>query len=344
MTLALRDLDAIGRSLTSYLRETWGRPVVVEELVETSVGARRGNILFRTRDADRPAGETAQDLVVTIYPPAGTTIFGVEAETAALALAEAAGAPVAHVFAACTDPSWFGEPFFISQRIFGETLPRNVLRLTDTTDGLGDRVGRQLGAAFAAIHRVPAADCPEVVRRDPSQTPSAHMIATLAALLEELREPLPSFELALRWLARNQPDPPARRTMVHGDVRTGNIVVSPAGLEAVLDWEGCHTGDPHEDLSWPCVRTWRFGNDTKEVGGYCDRATLTDAYEEAGGRFDPAAFQWWKTLNTLRWGIGLSRQAFQHLNGTHRGIAMAASGRRAAELEFDLLRLLAGVF
>ena len=64
----------------------------------------------------------------------------------------------------------------------------------------------------------------------------------------------------------------------------------------------------------------------------------------AGGHFDPASFRWWKTLNTLRWGIGLSRQTFHHLNGTHRGIVMAASGRRAAELEFDLLRLLAGAF
>ena len=54
-----------------------------------------------------------------------------------------------------------------SQRIFGETLPRNVLRLTDATDGLGDKVGRQLDAAFAAIHRVAAVSCPEVMRRTP---------------------------------------------------------------------------------------------------------------------------------------------------------------------------------
>ena len=94
------------------------------------------------------------------------------------------------------------------------------------------------------------------------------MIATLTALLDELGQPLPSFELGLRWLARNQPDPPAHHTMIHGDVRTGNIMVSPTGLEAILDWEGCHTGDPHEDLAWLCVRTWRFGNDTKEVGGF----------------------------------------------------------------------------
>ena len=42
----------------------------------------------------------------------------------------------------------------------------------------------------------------------------------------------------------------------------------------------------------------------------------------------------------LRWGVGLSRQSVQHLNGTYRNIAMATSGRRAVELEYDLLRLL----
>jgi len=163
----------------------------------------------------------------------------------------------------------------------------------------------------------------------------------LGEQLDELLQPAPVFALGLRWLTRNQPDWTGEHVMVHSDVRNGNILVSPdGGLEAILDWEGCHTGDPHEDLAWLCVRTWRFGNDHLEVGGLCERRHLVDGYEEAGGRFDPDAFTWWKILGTLRWGIGLSRQATQHLNGTYRNIAMAASGRRAVELEYDLLRLL----
>jgi aminoglycoside phosphotransferase (APT) family kinase protein len=131
--------------------------------------------------------------------------------------------------------------------------------------------------------------------------------------------------------------------MVHGDVRTGNIMVGTDGLRAMLDWEGCHTGDPHEDLAWIAVRTWRFGNDHLEVGGFSPREPMVEGYEEAGGRFDPHAYHWWKVFGTLRWGIGLSRQAVQFLDGTYRNIAMAASGRRAVELEYDLLRLLSPV-
>jgi aminoglycoside phosphotransferase (APT) family kinase protein len=117
-------------------------------------------------------------------------------------------------------------------------------------------------------------------------------------------------------------------------------MVGPDGLRAILDWEGCHTGDPHEDMGWVSVRTWRFGNDHLEVGGFSPRAPMVEAYQEAGGVFDPHAFQWWKVLGTLKWGIGLSRQSVQHLNGTYRNIAMATSGRRTVELEYDLLRLL----
>jgi aminoglycoside phosphotransferase (APT) family kinase protein len=338
MALELRNLDTIRDSLSAYLTKAWGREVRADNLVETSVGARRGNILFDAVD-----GDETLNLVVTIYPPAGTVIFGVEAETGALKLAEAAGAPVAHIYEVSTDTSWFGEPFFISQRIFGESLPRNVLRLVAANPGVGDTMGRQLGSGFAAIHSVPADRCPEVIRRPLDVAPSETALANVRETLDELLQPAPVFELGLRWLERNQPDPPPQHTMIHGDVRNGNIMVGDDGLRAILDWEGCHTGDPHEDLGWVAVRTWRFGNDDLEIGGFSHREPMVASYEEAGGRFDPHAYHWWKVLGTLRWGIGLSRQAVQHLDGTYRNIAMAASGRRAVELEYDLLRLLSPV-
>jgi aminoglycoside phosphotransferase (APT) family kinase protein len=148
------------------------------------------------------------------------------------------------------------------------------------------------------------------------------------------------FQLGLAWLRRNMPLAPRRLTIVHGDVRNGNIIVGPQGLAAVLDWEVAKIGDPMEDLAWPCLRCWRFGEDGREVGGFGDRATLVQAYVDAGGTFDPVAFHWWKVLGTMRWGLGLAGQAAQHLSGAFSNIVMAASGRRVAELEFDLLCLL----
>ncbi len=334
--MARRDLDAIAAAAGRFLSETWGRPVQAVDLVETSVGARRGNILFDAVDGDQ-----RHRLVLTIYPPAGTVILGVELETAALRLAEAAGAPVAHVYEVCTDDSWFGEPFFISSRIEGDSLPRNILRRIAADASLGPRIGAQLGTAFAAIHAVDATALPDALHRSPLDVaPSAGALDLLQEQLEALLQPSPALALGLRWLRENQPDPPPRRTLIHGDVRNGNILVGDGGLNAILDWEGCHSGDPHEDLGWLCVRTWRFGNDALEVGGFSPLQPMVEAYQEAGAHYDPHAYAWWKVLGTLKWGLGLAKQAREHLDGTHRYIAMAGSGRRVCELEYDLLRLL----
>jgi aminoglycoside phosphotransferase (APT) family kinase protein len=331
-----RDLPAIGATIGGYLSDRWGRPVEAVNLVETSVGARRGNILFDAVD-----GDVRHELVLTIYPPAEVVIVGIEGETGALRLAEAAGAPVPHVHEVCPDPSLFGEPFFVSSRVRGDTLPRSILRMVADDPGLGPRIGAQLGAAFAAIHAVDGAAVPEELRRWPlDRSPSAASLDVLAEQVDELLQPAPALALGLRWLRDNQPDPPARQCLVHGDVRNGNILVDRDGLTAVLDWEGCHTGDPHEDLGWLCVRTWRFGGDAFEVGGFSPRDPLVEAYEAAGARFDPHAFDWWKLFGTVRWGLGLAKQARQHLDRSYRYIAMAGSGRRVCELEYDVLRLL----
>ncbi|MFN8568014.1 MAG: hypothetical protein U0Z44_10975 [Kouleothrix sp.] len=49
----------------------------------------------------------------------------------------------------------------------------------------------------------------------------------------------------------------------------------PDGLRAVIDWEFAHIGDPLEDLAWPCVRDWRFGNDALPVGNRLRRASAS---------------------------------------------------------------------
>ncbi|MDY7106302.1 MAG: phosphotransferase family protein [Actinomycetota bacterium] len=335
--MAMRDLPAITDGLRRYLSETWGRPIAIENLIETSAGARRGNLLFDAVDGDERIG-----LVLTIYPPPDTVIFGVQTETEALRLVEKAGAPVAHVHELSDDTSWFGEPFFISSRIEGETVPRRILRQIGDDRELGERIGAQLGRAFASIHSVPATDAPEELRPPDGRPPAERALAGIDEQLSALPQPSPSWRLAMRWLEKNLPAPPPRETLIHSDVRNGNIVVSTEGLEAILDWEGCHTGDPHQDLAWPCVRTWRFGIDHLELGGFSSRQAMIDAYVGAGAHYDPASFEWWKVLSTLRWGAGLSKQAMQHLDGSYRSIVMAVSGRRACEQEYDLLRLLAG--
>ena len=119
------------------------------------------------------------------------------------------------------------------------------------------------------------------------------------------------------------------------------MIVGPAGLEAVIDWELVHVGDPLEDLAWLCLKAWRFG-EPLEVGGLGTIDELVAAYEAAGGRtVDRHALHWWLVEKTLSWGIGCMLQADFHLSGRVRSVELAAVGRRVAEQEWDLLELLA---
>ena len=331
--------DRTGDGLGRFLTETWGTPVAVDRLAAATTGARRDNVLFDARhDGDRLG------LVATIIPTTGIQLMDVGDEASMLRLAEAGGVPVPHVHAVCHDPSYVGGPFFVTSRVEGDTIPRQVLRLVEATPGLGPTLGRQIGDALARLHAVDAGGVPDGVPRPAGGSSAAHELARVEALLGELLQPSPPFRLACRWLARNLPAVSPTATVVHSDCRNGNIVVGPDGLRAILDWEGSHLGDPMEDVAWMCVRMWRFRNDRLEAGGFATRADLAAGYRDAGGTWDGDAFAWWKVLGTVRWGLGLAGQARAHLDGSFRSIVMAASGRRVAELEYDALMLLRGAY
>lgn len=325
----------VAAGLAAFLEQEWGRPVKVSGLAASSAGARRSNLAF---DAEGD-GERARRLVATIVPTAVIQLNGVDAEAAVRSLARGHGVPVPEVVAFSTDDRWVGGPFFLSEHIDGETVPRPVLRLLDDRR-LGDLVARQLGDAMARLHAIDPADAPAGLLDLGDGPPAETALAGLEAAARGLLEPRPALTLGLRWLSRRLPAPPERPSLVHTDIRTGNLIVGPDGLRAVLDWEGTRRrGDPMEDLAWLALRMWRFRNDDREVGGFAALGPLVNAYEAAGGRFDAERYRWWKVYGTVKWGLGLAAQAAGHLDGTFRSIVMAASGRRVPEMEWDLLML-----
>ena len=288
-------------------------------------------------DADGP-GHSLR-LVATILPTAAIELNPITAEAAIRNLAEEHGVPVPHIHAVCTDPSFVGGPFFVSDRVDGESVPRRVLRLVEA-EAIGERVAGQLGEALARIHSIDPARAPENLMDDRSENPAETALVGADRMVADLPLPRPALAYGIRWLERHLPSAPSRRTIVHTDARNGNILVSARGLEAVLDWEGTvRHGDPMQDLAWPALRMWRFKEDAREIGGFAGREPFVAGYEAAGGSFDEERFTWWKVLGTLRWALGLASQSAAHLDGRFRSIVMAASGRRVPELEWDLLML-----
>jgi aminoglycoside phosphotransferase (APT) family kinase protein len=254
--------------------------------------------------------------------------MGVEAR--ALRAAAAAGAPVAEVLAAGTDPS--GSEFVVSAAVPGETIARKILR-DDAYARARTALPAQLGEALARIHQV-----------DPGTVeglPGSDQLTQYREILDASGQPHPTFELAFTWLHDHRPAS-TRRTLVHGDFRLGNIIVDADGLAAVLDWELAHAGDPMEDLGWLCVRAWRFGA-SPPVAGVGRYEDLFAAYEAAGGEpIDPEVVHWWEVFGTLKWGVICIMQADVHLSGTVRSHELAAIGRRVCENEYDLFLALEG--
>lgn len=321
--------EGLGR----FLSETWGRPVQVTAEGVSTAGARRRQVLFTADDGDR-----THRLVATIVPVAAMQIQDFMLEPDTIQLAERHGVAVAHVVAATTDSSYVGGPFFVTERLEGESVPRRILRLVEARN-LGPRLVEQCGSALAKLHGIPLAEgSPKLMRPNGSAIEDA--LVKVEAQVRELLQPSPVFSLALRWLERNAPTSEPQLSIVHGDARVGNMMVGEDGLRALFDWEIVRVGDPMEDLAWMCVRMWRFGNDDLEVGGFAKRPEFAAAYRDAGGRWEEDRFDWWQIYGTARWGVGLSHQARAHLDGSVPSVVMAASGRRVAEQEYDVLTLI----
>jgi len=296
-----------------------------------SVGAQRQTFFVDLVDRHAPDERTAAVAQVAATPLAEGDV---EIESRLLREAAAAGVAVPGILA------WDAESAtLVTRHVAGESIPRRILRLVEAEPALGERLTRDCGRALAGIHSMPCepfAGLPDL--RDPLR-----YAEELEAGLEALPTPRPALRLGLRWLRRHATDPGQRSperpaTVVHGDFRNGNLLVTESGLAAVLDWELAHLGDPMEDLAWLCLRCWRFGADAREVGGFGRRAALREAYEAAGGRWREEGFRWWSVARTLWWALGLARQAEAFLDGHSKSIVLAASGRRVVELEYDLMR------
>ncbi|MGW4798268.1 phosphotransferase family protein [Nonomuraea sp. NPDC004297] len=309
--------------LPAIVREAFGPGAAVESRVRLPGGASRETWAL---DVATPDGGR-HELILRLDSPGGApeTGAGLAAEARLMRAAAGAGVPVPRIIAG-------GETYILMTRVPGETIPRRILR-DDAYAAARPRLARQCGQTLAAIHRMPLSALPAPAR--PAEDP----LLSWREVLDQLGEPHPVFELALRRLAGTRPRG-RRPTVVHGDFRNGNLIVGPEGIRAVLDWELAHAGDPLEDLGWLCVKAWRFGSPLP-VGGFGGYDDLVHAYEEAGGQaVDHEALRWWETFGVLKWGVICVMQTMRHLRGGARSVELAAIGRRVCENEWDLLRLL----
>jgi aminoglycoside phosphotransferase (APT) family kinase protein len=309
-------LDAISERLGEVLGEPLEAPAR-----RLSSGASRETFAFTTARHGALVVQIARERDRLAATPAHGPL---------LEAAAAAGVPVARVVAQGTADPVLGPSWTVVEALPGTTDPSGILAGEDVPPPAELIDG--IAAALAAVHRIPA---------DPGLAPAVEdPLTLLRAMHDSLGEPHPTFELAFAALQRTRPAA-SERALVHGDFRMGNLMIAADGLSGVLDWELAHLGDPVEDLGWLCVPAWRFGRPHLPAAGLGTREQLIAAYERhAGIAVDTAALRWWELAGTLRWGVICVMQAFVDLSGTARSIEHAVIGRRACEVEWDLLALL----
>ena len=224
-------------------------------------------------------------------------------------------------------------PGYVTERVPGETLGTRVVR-EERFAAARAAMAAQCGNILAAIHRIDLAAVPFLKRQD-----AAAMVAAQRTIVDYHGFRLPALELGLRWAADNVPKE-SRHTVVHGDFRTGNLIVGEEGIRCVLDWEIAQSGDPMQDLGWVCVKTWRFGG-ALPVGGFGAREDLFAAYEKASGHaVDPAHVRFWEAFGSVKWAIGCLRMGMRGMQEV--GVERCAIGRRIEEPLWDFLQLIEG--
>ncbi|MEX2159786.1 MAG: phosphotransferase family protein [Dehalococcoidia bacterium] len=335
------DQAELSERLADFLKRSHNaRSVRIENLRLLTGGASRQTWAFDATVEDDDNSIDTYPLVLRRDPRASVGLMARETEYRVLEAAYAAGVPVPNMHAVGDDS--LDAPFFVMERIEGETIARKLLRDGEYANARRNMTS-QLGAILAKVHTI-ALDSPGLdllpslpLDANPAETEVSRFEQVYRAITPD---PHPAFELAFRWLKEHLP-PAARRTLVHGDYRIGNIIFGPDGVHAVIDWELAHAGDPMEDLGWICVRSWRFGSDDKPVGGIGTREEFWRAYEAAGGfPVDAEHVRFWELFGNLRWGIICISQAKTYLDGNSTSVELAAIGRRVAETEWELLQLM----
>ena len=227
---------------------------------------------------------------------------------------------------------------FIMEWLGGETLGSRIVRSSDF-DSVRPLLASQCGRELAKIHAIDL-DTTGLRGALPVLSPEEYLDQTWERY-KAWDTPQPMIDFTGRWLQDNLPEESEYR-LVHNDFRNGNLMVdAQTGLQAVLDWETSHIGDPMRDIGWICTNSWRFGQREKQVGGFGYLDDLISGYEQESGRpVNRDHVKFWEVFGSFWWAIGCLGMTDQYRSGPDATVERPAIGRRTSECQIDCVNLL----
>ncbi len=269
-------------------------------------------------------------------PPEDSPYPGLAVEAKLMQVAKAAGVPEPEVYYVLQAEDGLG-PGFIMEWLDGETLGARINKVPEL-DEIRPKLAYECGQVLARIHNI---DLTATGLENELETHSTEeFVHTMWDRYQEMDTPQPMIDYSARWLLDNLP-PENKFCLVHNDFRNGNIMVTPNGINAVLDWETALIGDPIRDLGWICTNSWRFGRRELEVGGFGKLEDLLAGYEvESGIKVDPAHVKFWEVFGSYWWAVGCLGMAARWREGLDATVERPGIARRSSECQVDCANLI----
>jgi aminoglycoside phosphotransferase (APT) family kinase protein len=261
---------------------------------------------------------------------------GLATEARLMRCARQAGVPEPEVYHVLQAEDELGEGFLM-EWLDGETLGARIVRSPELAD-IRDRLAYECGQILARIHAIDLEA--SGLRQHLDAVPPERYVRQTWERYQALASPQPMIDYTARWLLDHLPAE-AEMKLVHNDFRNGNFMVTPHGVNAVLDWELAHIGDPMRDLGWLCTNSWRFGNSDLPVGGFGKREDLFAGYASvSGSKVDPERVYFWEVFGSFWWAVGCLGMAEHYRRGPDKTVERPAIGRRSSECQVDCVNLL----
>ncbi len=204
---------------------------------------------------------------------------------------QGSGVPVPKALGLCTDEAVNGAPFYVMGFVDGIVVRDRATAERALDVEARGTVSRSLVDTMAAIHAVDldAAGLSDLGRHEGYV--ARQLKRWYGQWNAQKTRQLPLVDEVHDALAGMVPEQgPA--TIVHGDYRLDNTIVSPRGeVQAVLDWEICTLGDPLADIGLLQVywtgpddtpSAWAEGSTT--APGFWNRGQVAERYAEVSGR------------------------------------------------------------
>ena len=221
-----------------------------------------------------------------------------------LALREAGFTRLPTIVAVCEDERLLGVPFYVMEELEG-VVPTEELPPGLESEASRRALGDDLVDALVEIH---AADVttPGLASFARPGSYNERQVRRFEQLwqINKTRD-LPAVDEVGTRLTATVPEP-LPSTVVHGDFRLGNTMVShrdPTRIAAVLDWEMGAIGDPRADVGYLLATYSEPGGPPNPLGtspvtalpGFPSRADLVERYAVQSGR-DVEPLEWFEAL------------------------------------------------